>query len=43
MINSSGQTIKFMRPQQQQQSVHKIPPLMPRVTQQTPGSVQVMF
>lgn len=44
MISSGGQTIKFMRPQQ---NIHKVnssmPPLTPRTTQSTIGNVQVRF
>lgn len=45
IISSSGQTIKFMRPQQNVQKVNaSIPPLTPRVvTQSTTGAVQVRF
>jgi len=43
IINSGGQSIKFVRPQQTVQKVHQsIPPLSPRVTQTT-GIVQVRF
>lgn len=42
VISSGGQTIKFMRPQQNIQKINSsVPPLAPRVTQSATGIVQV--
>lgn len=44
ILSSSGQTIKFMRPQQNIQKINpSVPPLAPRTTQSTTVNVQVRF
>lgn len=42
-MSSSGQTIKFVRPQQNVQKVNTSVPPLARVNQATIGTVQVKF